>query len=720
MTTSNDPESSTPTEPVKRSRNFRLPVASRVSIQSKLLMMLLVTSVLSAAVVGAIGYQSGRSSLRESVFDRLTEIRQSQSRQLREGVADLKDSLVIYTRGATSIQAIAAFTAGFDQLNAATISPAQQQSLVEYYTKQFAPEKAAIGEDVDVDAVLPNTNASRYLQANYTTPFSDWDQSIKFDDAGDGSAWSAANARYNDFFREIVTRFEFEDALLLDTRGNVVYTAYKGVDLGTNVFTGPFKGGPLADAYTKALDSNAVDYVGVTDFGEYEPADEPTAWFLSPVGPQGRVDGVLALQFPISKINRLMTMDRRWQDSGMGETGETFIVGPDDLMRSDSRLFLEDREAYKRDVVDAGTPPDIADEAIQRGGTTLVQPVPTEATKLAQRGQSGTLIAEDYLGHETLQAYAPADIEGLRWNVIAKIDTSEAFAPVSAFTRTLVLSTVVIIFVVCLAAMLLARLFVRPIRRLEAGAQQISAGDYNISLPVHSRDEFGDLTVAFNAMSRNLAIKEELLTEQRRENDRLMLSLMPEPVVQRYREGEETIAQDHQDVTVIFADVVGLDDLSSDLNSDQLLAIVNRLTRQFDAAAENLGIEQVRTLHNGYLASCGLSVPRLDNVRRTVDFAIEMQRVVERFNAETGHDLKLRAGIDTGTVTSGLVARSTLAYDMWGSAVNLAYQVQSGSPQPGVYVTSKVYDTLRDSRNFTSAGVVTVDGEEQPVWRLAL
>jgi class 3 adenylate cyclase len=388
-------------------------------------------------------------------------------------------------------------------------------------------------------------------------------------------------------------------------------------------------------------------------------------------------------------------------------------------MRSDSRLFLEDPEAYKRDVVEAGTPPDIAEEAIERGGTTLVQPVPTEATKLAQRGQSGTLIAQDYLGQETLQAYAPADIEGLRWNVIAKIATAEAFAPVSAFTRTLVLSTVVIIFVVCLAAMLLARLFVRPIRRLEIGAQKISSGDYNITLPVHSRDEFGDLTVAFNDMSRNLAIKEELLAEQRRENDRLMLSLMPEPVVQRYREGEETIAQDHQDVTVIFADVVGLDALSSELNSDELLTIVNKLTRQFDAAAENLGIEQVRTLHNGYLASCGLSVPRLDNVRRTVDFAIEMQRIVERFNAETGQDLSLRAGIDTGTVTSGLVARSTLAYDMWGSAVNLAYQVQSGSPQPGVYVTSTVYDAMRDSRKFASAGAITVDGEEQPVWRRA-
>jgi class 3 adenylate cyclase len=209
-----------------------------------------------------------------------------------------------------------------------------------------------------------------------------------------------------------------------------------------------------------------------------------------------------------------------------------------------------------------------------------------------------------------------------------------------------------------------------------------------------------------------------LLTEQRRENDRLLLSLMPEPVVQRYREGEETIAQDHQNVTVIFADVVGLDKLTEEITSDELLVIVNKLTRQFDAAAENLGVEQVRTLHNGYLAGCGLSVPRLDNVRRTVDFAVEMQRTVDRFNVENGHNLKLRAGVDTGSVTSGLVGRSTLAYDMWGSAVNLAYQVQSGSPQPGVYVSSAVYEVMRESRNFESAGTIPVDGEAQPIWRL--
>jgi class 3 adenylate cyclase len=702
-------------------RSLRRRVLSRISIQSKLLVMLLLTSVLSVAVIGFIGYQSGRSSLRESVFDRLTEIRGSQSRQLEAQFTDLQNSLVIYTRGATAIQSIEAFTAGFDQLNDAPLNPAQSQSLTDYYRNQFAVAKREqTGEELDIAGLLPTSNAQRYLQAYYTAPFDDFDKAIQFDDARDGSAWSAANARYNDFFRQIVTRFGFEDALLLDTRGNVVYTAYKGVDLGTNIVNGPYREGQLRDAYQKAMASNAVDYVGITDFGDYIPADEPTAWMVSPVGPEGRVDGVLALQFPISKINKLMTADRQWEAAGMGTTGETFLVGPDDLMRSDSRMFIEDPERFRADVIDAGTPPGVAEDSLRQHGTTLVQPVASDATRNAQRGQTGTVIEDDYLGQKSLQAYAPVDLQGLNWSIIAKIDTSEAFAPVSAFTRTLVLSTAVIIFVVCLAAMLLARLFVRPIRRLESGAQQISSGDYHVTLPVHTRDEFGDLTVAFNDMSRNLAIKEELLAEQRRENDRLLLSLMPEPVVQRYREGEETIAQDHQDVTVIFADIVGLEELSSDLNSDELLMIVNKLTRQFDAAAENLGVEQVRTLHNGYLASCGLSVPRLDNVRRTVDFAVEMQRTVDRFNAETGHDLELRAGIDTGTVSSGLVGRATLAYDMWGSAVDLAYRVQSGSPKAGIYVTSAVYDAMRDSRTFSSAGVIAVDGEEQPVWRLTV
>ncbi|BBZ33513.1 adenylate/guanylate cyclase domain-containing protein [Mycolicibacterium confluentis] len=686
--------------------------------------MLLLTSVLSAAIVGAIGYQSGRSSLRDAAFERLTELREAYNRQLATQFDDLEDSLVIYTRGSTAINAMREFSRGFAELRDTTITPAQQQSLVDYYEDQFKPKVDSTSDlEIDIAGLLPQSNAQKYLQAHYTAPYDTVSYALDLDDARDGSMWSTANARYTDFFREVVSRFEFEDALLIDTNGTVVYTAYKGVDLGTNIHHGPYRNHELEDAFERAVATNTVDYVEVTDFSEYLPSyNEPTAWLLSPIGEPGRIEGVLALQYPITKINRLMTADRHWENVGMGSTGEALLAGPDGLMRSDSRVFLEDPERYRQEVVAAGTPREVADRAIRSGGTTLVQPIHSEGVTRAQRGEVGTVVTEDYLGNKTLQAYAPVDIRGLNWSLIAKVDTAEAFAPVADFTRRLVLSTVAIIFLVCLASMFLARMFVRPIRRLEAGAQRISGGDYNTTLPVLSRDEFGDLTAAFNDMTRNLRVKEDLINEQRKENNRLLLSLMPESVAQRYREGEEMVPQEHRDVTVVFADIVGLDELSTTLSSDDLLGVVNRLVRQFDAAAESIGVERVRTMRSGYLASCGLNVPRLDSTRRTVDFAIEMAEIIERFNAETGHHLALRAGIDTGSVTSGLVGRTNVIYDLWGAAVNLAYQAQSGPGQPGIYVTSAVYEMTREFKSFVSAGEVPNGGPDgadgEPLWRL--
>jgi len=96
-----------------------------------------------------------------------------------------------------------------------------------------------------------------------------------------------------------------------------------------------------------------------------------------------------------------------------------------------------------------------------------------------------------------------------------------------------------------------------------------------------------------------------------------------------------------------------------------------------------------------------------------------MQHIVERFNAESGHKLRLRVGIDTGTVGSGLIGGSSIDYDVWGAAVNLAYQVRSGFSQPGIYVTSRVYDVVRDLHDFIAAGVISHDGTDEQTYRLA-
>ena len=685
------------------------------------MVLLLVSSLTSLAVICAVMYFSGRRALLPAASERMIELREGQKRAMEMLFADLTNSLVVYSGSLTAIEAVQAFTAGFDQLADAPIDPAQQQSLVTFYKdKLIKPIKHATGDELSIDALLPDSNAQKYLQVHYTVP--SFGVSAPPDDAGDGSAWSAANARFNNYFHEIATRFEYRDAMLLDARGNVVYTVNKGAALGTNILSGPYRASNLRGAYEKAMVADSADFVWITDFQPFQAAlGAPIAWLVSPIVSAGKTAGVLALPLPISKVNRIMTADKHWEAAGMGRTAETYLAGPDKLMRSDSRLFLEDPEKYRREAEAAGTPPDIVDQAIRWHGTTLVQPVETAAVRAAQRGQSGTMEDTGYLGDRELVAYAPLHVPNsdLRWSILATRGSSEAFDRIESFTRTLILTAAVLVFVTCIAAMLIAQVFVGPIRRLQAGAQAISAGNYDVTIPVTVRDEVGDLTVAFNEMSQNLQTKEELLTEQRKENDRLLLSLMPEPVVRRYRDGEQNIAQEHQDVAVIFADIVGLDEISNDLSGDEMVGVVDELVRELDSAAETLGVEPVRTVHNGFLASCGLNVPRLDSVPRTMDFAVEMQRIIERFNNRTGHHLSIRAGVNTGNVVSGLIGRSSVIYDMWGAAVNLAHQMHSGATESGIYVTAQVYEVMRDIRHFTPAGSITVGGSEQPIWRLS-
>jgi HAMP domain-containing protein len=433
----------------------------------------------------------------------MTELREAQKRAMEMLFADLTDSLIVYSSGSTAVDAVQAFTAGFDQLDNTTIDPGQQQSMVEYYNdKLIKPIQQATGDKLSIDALLPNTNAQKYLQVHYTVPSSG--TSTPPDDAGDGSAWSAANARFHNYFREIATRFEYRDALLLDTRGNVVYSVNKGPTLGTNILTGPYRESNLRGAYQKAIGANFADFVWITDFQPFQAAlGVPIAWLVSPIASAGRTEGVLALPLPISKVNRIMTADQHWKAAGMGQTAETYLAGPDSLMRSDSRLFLQDPQRYQREAVAAGTPPDIVDRAIRWHGTTLVQPVATAAVRAAQRGQTGTVVDTGYLGAKELAAYAPLYVPNsdLRWSILATRDSSEAYDRIESFTRRLVLTTTAMVFVICVAAMLVAQIFVRPLRRLQAGTQAISAGNYDIAIPATSRDEIGDLTVAFNEMS---------------------------------------------------------------------------------------------------------------------------------------------------------------------------------------------------------------------------
>ena len=300
----------------------------RFGLQSKILVALLLSSILGVGVIGAIGAISGRSALRDVESERLIELRESQRRAVQALFREVTNSLIVYSGGFSVTEATTALTAGFNQLSNAQITPAQQQQLVTYYDAEIIePIKRATGDSIDLNAVLPSSNAQKYVQAYYTAPPRPAGDRLPVEDAGDGSAWSAANAHFDFYMRSIVTRFSYRDALLLDMQGNVVYSVMKGADLGTNILTGPYRESNLRGAYEKALASNDVDFVWITDFQPYQPhLDEPTAWVVSPVGMNGKVAGLMALPVPMAKINKIMTADRHWKDSGHGH-GDRDVFG---------------------------------------------------------------------------------------------------------------------------------------------------------------------------------------------------------------------------------------------------------------------------------------------------------------------------------------------------------------------------------------------------------
>jgi class 3 adenylate cyclase len=681
--------------------------------------MLLAVSVLSVLVAGFFGYRSGSQGLIGAEYEQLTSVRDARTREVNALFAVLRRSVLLNSANATSTQSMTAFTKAFRDLENETVTPTDQAAVDRYYETVFIPELAKNVEgDVEAASFAPTSTAQRYLQAKYTAPPADPEAAIEVDDAGDGSSWSMAHARYHDFFRSVVEETGLEDVMLVDTEGNVVYTANKGVDLGTNLLNGPYRDSQLETAYREVLRSNAANAVAFTDFQAYTPAyDTPTAFALSPIGADGQLTGVLVAQMPVDVLNNTMTSNGQWEAAGLGKTGDSYLVGPDATMRSTSRLLLEDPSAYRAAVVDHGTPPAVADQIVATNNPILRQQITSASVEAALSGQSGTMVEQDYLGRRVLTSYAPLPLPGLNWAVIAQVEEDEALGPVHDFLRTIALTTLATVLAVTLLSMLLARAFSRPVGELLTGVRRVAGGDLDARVKVRGTDEFADLAGAFNDMSASLATKQQLLDQERNKIDAMLGTLMPDSVAKRFRGGEVNIVAEHHDVSVLYATLDGFDALSVGRTPSEALALINELVRGYDAAADKTGVERVRTLRSGYIASCGLVVPRVDHALRMLDFAREMVATVSRFSAQHGLDLRLRVGIDSGSVTSGLVGGAA-AYDMWGDSVTLAYRVQSADHAAGIYVTDQVYDRLRDAASFAEAGTIATKAGEQRVWRL--
>lgn len=263
-----------------------------------------------------------------------------------------------------------------------------------------------------------------------------------------------------DFFTKYVKLYGYYDLFLISKEGLVFYSAAKESDYQTNMVNGKFSGSNLGKLVRKVMETKQY---GIADFEPYAPSNnEPCAFIAQPLVHQGEVEMVVALQLSLGAINEIMQ-----QREGMGKTGESYLVGSDKLMRSDSFM----------DPTNHSVKASFANPSMGS--------VDTEASREALAGKSDTKTMMGYTGKSILAAYTPLRIGDITWALIAKIDEAEAFEAVTTIRWLIFIIAIIGIAAIVAVALLITRSITGPINKiidnLSEGSEQVTSAAGQIS-----------------------------------------------------------------------------------------------------------------------------------------------------------------------------------------------------------------------------------------------
>ncbi|MCA6517622.1 MAG: adenylate/guanylate cyclase domain-containing protein [Pseudanabaena sp. M110S1SP2A07QC] len=685
-----------------------------LSIKSKLIVMLLTVSSSSILVTAYLGYQSGKSNLTDRVFNQLTSVRASKAYQIESYFKTIRNHIQTLSIDPSVGTALSEFTNAYRQLENVPLPADALPKINAYYQNEFLPKLAQTEQGSPVlNSFLPEAIASNYLQyhyiANNSNPIG---KKHLLDKANDSSEYSRLHGRYHPIFRNIIEKFGYYDLFLIDPDGRIVYTVYKETDFASSLTVGAYNESNLARLFASVRRSKEKDYARIIDLESYAPSyGAPAAFIAAPIYNQDKFIGVLAIQVPVDEINNVMTGNRKWEADGLGKSGETYLVGPDYLMRSVSRFLIETPEEYLKTLVALGVNNETIKRIRQYKTSVLAQAVKTTAVEEAMMGKQDIKIIRDYRDIPVLSSYSLLQIEGLKWAILSEIDLAEAYAPIYDFERQLVISATLLMLLVILLAMVMASLFVKPINQLITSARKVAAGQLDAIAVLETEDEFGELAQSFNLMVSSLRDQTDLVEEKNRENEQLLLSIFPAAIAKRLKQGEKNIAESASNVTVLFSDLTGFSKLSDSLTAYEIVSILNDLVTSFDETADRFGMEKIKTIGDSYMAVCGLSVPYLDHDKRAIDFAIEMQAIVRRFSQERGFKLNISLGINSGDIVAGIVGRNKFIYDVWGDTINIASALKSACPEGAILVSHEIYNRLCDLYEFAPLATKIEDGE---------
>ncbi len=191
-------------------------------------------------------------------------------------------------------------------------------------------------------------------------------------------------------------------------------------------------------------------------------------------------------------------------------------------------------------------------------------------------------------------------------------------------------------------------------------------------------------------------MRTEDLVKEKEKSEELLLNILPQPIAERLKKGESTIADTFVDVTIIFADIVNFTHFSSQISASAIVYYLNSLFCEFDQLTYKYGIEKIKTIGDAYMAVAGLPQERADHAEVIADLALDMFNVLDKINKEMGIDLKIRIGINSGSVIAGVIGKRKFIYDLWGDAVNVASRMEHYGEADKIQISESTHKLISD------------------------
>ncbi|KGJ95086.1 methyl-accepting chemotaxis protein [Colwellia psychrerythraea] len=494
-----------------------------MKIKHQLLAQAIFLAIVPAFIIAVIitlqANQSSFKALEKKSKEQLISLRELKKDQISSYLNTIQSQVISLSKNPSVVNAATSYKNTFYNSQLSQLPQSQASNgksrVSRYYQSQFSqaysnknPQEqfSALNKLSQLDP-LAIQYQDKYIASN-KFPLGNKDQLNR---AGN-SAYDQIHEQYHPMFRDYLNRFGYYDIFIVDVdSGHVIYSVYKELDYATSLITGPYANSGLARVFNKAKSLNDEDSV-LVDFESYFPSyDQAASFIASPIQNQsGQVDAILVFQMPIDGINKIMTNNERWSDVGLGLSGETYLVGPDYKLRSESRFLIEDSQNYYKALVDSGTQPNV--EKIKAYNSALgLQFVETPGVTEALKGNKGFSQYPDYRNVKVLSAYTPLQYGDLTWSLMAEIDIEEAFYDAVQLSDELyfysLMSLLIIGAISITTGLIIANIIVNPLNILVNRISEISEGDGDLTVELdlaRRKDEIGEVGKAFNQFVRKI------------------------------------------------------------------------------------------------------------------------------------------------------------------------------------------------------------------------